>query len=99
VGDYFCTSGRLLKLTNVAQISGLPFAVENIRTYLFLIKFGLGYMLGDFLINSSGHPGNLKDMISSSRSTREWTSKKLEKGRRGKTACSLDRIQDPILRL
>jgi hypothetical protein len=40
----------------MAQFSGLHFATENVTHVLILAKNGLGYILGDFFTNASGHP-------------------------------------------
>jgi hypothetical protein len=50
IGRLF-TLGNFLKITKVANIFGLPFST------LIWAKNGLGYALGDFFKNTSGHPG------------------------------------------
>jgi hypothetical protein len=45
------------KITEVAHIDGPLFSTIKVTYALILTKKGLGYILGDFLTNSSGHPG------------------------------------------
>jgi hypothetical protein len=47
--------GIFLKIAEVALIFGLLFSTE-IALYCFFYKNGLGYILGDFITSSSGHP-------------------------------------------
>jgi hypothetical protein len=55
--------GSLLKLSKVAQILGLCITTVQVTYVLILTKNGLGYILVDFFINSSGHPGHyINDM-------------------------------------
>jgi hypothetical protein len=49
--------GSFLKTTEGAQIIWLLFFQVN-RDVLVLTKNGLGYILGDFFTDSSGHPGS-----------------------------------------
>jgi hypothetical protein len=50
-------SGQVFwKLQNKPQFLGLFCPRPNVRAYIFTIN-GLGYILGDFFTNSSGHPG------------------------------------------
>jgi hypothetical protein len=51
------TLGSFLKMTKVAQIYGLHFPNVSATCVLILRKNGLGYLLGAFFANSSGHPG------------------------------------------
>jgi hypothetical protein len=47
--------GGFSKITELAQIFGLLFPQRS--SYVFILaKNGLGYILGDFFTNSSGHP-------------------------------------------
>jgi hypothetical protein len=50
------TLGSFLKLKEAAQIFGLLFSHGEKYVCNNFDKNGLGYMLGDFLTNSSGHP-------------------------------------------
>jgi hypothetical protein len=48
--------GSFLKITEVAQIFGLPFSTAK---KVFILKNnGLGNILGDFFAKSSGHPAS-----------------------------------------
>jgi hypothetical protein len=49
-GDYLLWA--VLQITE----SGCIFSTEE-SGVLIVTKYGLGYILGDFFINSSGHPG------------------------------------------
>jgi hypothetical protein len=51
----FFTFGGLLKLTEVAQVYVLLFP-HGSGYVLILAKARLGYILGEFFTNSSGHP-------------------------------------------
>jgi hypothetical protein len=51
---HYCTVGRFIKITEVARILGYIF--PKCKFWINLDKNGLGYILGDFFINSSGHP-------------------------------------------
>jgi hypothetical protein len=46
--------GHFLRITDVAQFLGYVFPLYELC--IRLDKNGLGYILGDFVINSSGHP-------------------------------------------
>jgi hypothetical protein len=45
-----------LKIAEVAHISGLLFPMVPVMYSFGQQKNGLGYILGDFFTNSSGHP-------------------------------------------
>jgi hypothetical protein len=42
----------------VAQILGLLLSTVKVMKALILTKNGVGYILGDFFTNSSGHPAS-----------------------------------------
>jgi hypothetical protein len=45
----------VLEKYRIAQIFGLRF--PTLKSYIYFVqKLGLGYILGDFFTNSSGHP-------------------------------------------
>jgi hypothetical protein len=46
--------GSFLQITEIAQIIGLLISTKNY--ILIMTKNGLGYILGDFFTNVSGHP-------------------------------------------
>jgi hypothetical protein len=46
----------LLKITKSPKAFGILFSLVKIVYYAMLTKNGMGYMLGDFFANSSGHP-------------------------------------------
>jgi hypothetical protein len=51
------TLAHFLKVTEVAHIFGILVSKEKVTYVISLTKIGLGYILGDFIINSSGRPG------------------------------------------
>jgi hypothetical protein len=60
-GRYF-TLGRFIKITDVAQKLHkvkvkFGYFFVSLEYALILTKNGFGYILGDFVTNSSGHPG------------------------------------------
>jgi uncharacterized membrane-anchored protein len=50
--DWFCGE-NILKIVTSVHKDKEPFKISH----TILTKIGLGYVLGDFLTNSSGHPG------------------------------------------
>jgi hypothetical protein len=54
IGDCF-PLGSLLKITVIAHFLGLIFSWLGFCNHFY--KNALGFILGDFSINSSGHPG------------------------------------------
>jgi hypothetical protein len=52
----FIPLGGLLKLTEVAHLFVLLFTTLMVTYVLIFTKCGLGFNLGEFFTNSSGHP-------------------------------------------
>jgi hypothetical protein len=62
-----------VKITEVAPIIGLLFLTVTVLYYVFITTNGLGYILGDFFTNASGHPGrNVKGCRSNPPRTWTW---------------------------
>jgi hypothetical protein len=57
INTYVCNLGCLLKITELDLIFGLLYLFSNY--VLILTKYGLGFVLGDFFTNSSGHPAHV----------------------------------------
>jgi hypothetical protein len=49
------TFGSFLEITEVAQIFGI-LSYTYSKSYVLILKNGLGNILGGFFTNSSGHP-------------------------------------------
>jgi hypothetical protein len=61
------------KITEVAHILLLLFYKVKVVYISFLTKNGLGYILGNFFTNSSGHPEHELDPICSDNTRREFS--------------------------
>jgi hypothetical protein len=56
LGQHFIF-GRFLRTTEVAQHFGASFSTVPVMFVIIFDKAALGFVLGDFFTNTSGHPG------------------------------------------